>query len=94
MSKISKSILSSKVSNGYIQSNKKQIHQQVFFRYGMTHLSWLSKKLGKTLKLQKDVSQTKLKGKEMFADTWRDKKGKVGLSKRRCFVYWFFICQI
>ena len=40
----------------------------------MTHLNSLSKKLGKTFKLQKGVSQTKLKGKETFADIWRDKK--------------------
>ena len=49
-----KSIISSRVFNGSIQNNKKQIPQYLIFRCGMTHLNYSLKKLGKTFKLPKN----------------------------------------
>ena len=40
--------------NGYIQKDKKQNPQYLFFECGMIHLNISLKKLGKTYKLQKE----------------------------------------
>ena len=49
-----KSIIELKVFNGYIEKNKKQNPQYLHFRFGMPHLNFSLKKLGKTFKLQKN----------------------------------------
>ena len=41
-----------------MQNNKRQIPQNLNFRCGMTHLSYSVRNLGKTFKLQKDLSKT------------------------------------
>ena len=51
--KIGKSIIESKVFNGYIEKNKKQIPLYLHFRCGMTLLNESLKKLGRIYKLQK-----------------------------------------
>ena len=48
-------IFSLRVLNGYLQNGKRQIPQYLVFRYGMTHLNYSLKKLGKTFKLQRIV---------------------------------------
>ena len=69
-----KSIIELKVFNGYIEKNNKQIPQYLHFRCGMTHLNYSLKKLGKTFKLQKELLKTEMDHKEVYSDTWKDKK--------------------
>ena len=58
--KNSKGIIESKVRNGYIEKNEKQIPQYVHFRCGMTYLNFSFKKLGKIFKLQKELLKTEM----------------------------------
>ena len=53
-----KGVISLRVPNGYMYNGKKQIHQYVIFRCGMTQLNYSLKKLGKTFKLQKELLKT------------------------------------
>ena len=55
-----KGIFEFKVFNGYVEKNKKQIPQYFHFRFGMTHLNFSPKKLGKTFKLQKELLKTEI----------------------------------
>ena len=72
--KTGKGIISTKVFNGYIQNNKKQIPQYLFLRCGMTHLNYSLKKLGKTINLQKEFLKTEMNHDEITGDIWRVKK--------------------
>ena len=54
-----KGIYSLRVFNGYIQNGKRQFPQYRIFRYGMNHLNYSLKKLGKTFKLQKNYQKKK-----------------------------------
>ena len=69
-----KGIISLKIFNGYNEKNRKQIHQYLIFRCGMTHLNYSVKKLGKTFKLQKELLKTEKNHDEVNSDTWEDKK--------------------
>ena len=51
-----------------------KILQYLTFRCGMTHLNYSLKKLGKTLKIQKEILLTEMNHDEVYSDTWRDKK--------------------
>ena len=74
MIKNGKGIIELKVFNGYVQNNKKQIPQYLHSRCGKTHLNFSLKKLGKTVKLQKELLKTERKHDKIYADTWTDKK--------------------
>ena len=65
--------ISSRVFNGYIYSCKKQIPQYLNFRCGMTNLIYSLKKLGKTLKLQKELLKTEMNHDEITGDNYMDK---------------------
>ena len=64
-----KGLISLKVFNGKVGSKP----QNLFFKFGMTHLKFSPSKLGKTLKLQKELLKTEMKHEEIFADTWKKK---------------------
>ena len=63
-----------KVFNGYIDNNKIQIPQYFHFRCGMTHLNYLSKKLGKTFRLQEEWLKTEMNQDEVNGNNYNDKK--------------------
>ena len=42
----------------------------------MTHIICSLKKLGKTLKLQKELLKTEMNHDEVYSDTWKDKKSE------------------
>ena len=69
-----KSIIELKVFNGLIYKNIKQIPQYLHFRCGMIHLSYSSKKLGKTFKLPKELLKTEMSHDEIDENNWKDKK--------------------
>ena len=71
-----KSIIELKVFNGYIYKNNEQVPQYLHFRYGMTHLNYSLKKLGKTFELQKELLKTEFNHNEVYSDTWKDKKSE------------------
>ena len=58
---------------GYIDKNKKQIPQYLYFRCGMTHLNDSLKKLGKTFKLQKELLKTEMNHDEVDRKNYKDK---------------------
>ena len=62
-----------KVFNGYIEKNKKQIPQNLHFRYGMTHLNYSLKNVGKTFKLQKELLKTEMNHDEVDGNNYKDK---------------------
>ena len=70
-----KGIIELKVFNGYIQNktSTKQILQFLHFRCGMTHLNYSLKKLGKTLKLQKELLKIEMNHKDVDGDNYKDK---------------------
>ena len=74
INKNGKGIISLRVFNGYIQSKKKQNRQYLFFRCGVTHLSYSLKKLGKIVKLQRKLSKTEMNHDEFTGDNYKDKK--------------------
>ena len=69
-----KSIIELKVFNGLIHKNNKQIPQYIHFRFGMTHLSYSLKKIGKTFKLPKELLKTEIDHDGIDGNNWRDKK--------------------
>ena len=59
-----------KIFNGYVFNDEnKSVPQYVWFRYGMTHLKYSSKRLGTTFRLQKGMNYE-----DTCSDTWRNKK--------------------
>ena len=62
-----------KVFNGYIEKNKKGIPQYLRFCCGMTHLNYSLRKLGRTFKLQKELSKTEMNHDEVDGDNYKDK---------------------
>ena len=71
LNKTGKGIISLKVFNGYVVGKSKL--QNLFFRYGTTHLNFSLKKLGETFNLRKDFLKTEIMYEEVLANTWRDK---------------------
>ena len=69
-----KGIIELKVLNGYIEKNKKQTPQNLYFCCGMTHLSYSLKKLGKTSKLQEELLKTEMDHDEIDGKNYKDKK--------------------
>ena len=69
-----KVIISLKISNGLIEKNNKQIHQNLIFRCGMTHLNYSLKNLGKTFKLPKELLKTERNHDDIDGDNYKDKK--------------------
>ena len=63
-----------KVVNGLVEKKKKQIPQYLHFTCGMTHLSYSSKKLGKTFNLPKELSKIEMNHDCIDKNKWRDKK--------------------
>ena len=63
-----------KVFNGLIHKNNKQIPQYLHFRWGMTHLNYSLKKLGKTFKLPKELLKTEMNDDDIDGDIYKDKK--------------------
>ena len=61
-----------KLFNGYI--GNRHIPQYLPFRCGMTHLNYSLKKLGKTFKLQKELSKTEMNHDKIAGDKNKDKK--------------------
>ena len=74
ISKNGKGIIELKVFNGLIHKNNKQIPQYLHFRCGMTHLNNSIKKLGKTLKLPKELLKTEMNHDDIDGDNYKDKK--------------------
>ena len=70
------SIIELQVFNGYNEKNKKQILQNLHLRCGMTHLNYSIKKLGKTFKLQKDLSKTEMNHDEVDGKNYEDKRNE------------------
>ena len=70
-----KGVIELNVFNGYIQSktSTKQLPQYLHFRFGMTHLKYSLKKLGKTFKLQKELSKTEMNHDDVDGDNYKDK---------------------
>ena len=62
------------VFKGYIHNGEKQIPQYLIFRCGMTHSNSPLKNLGKTFKLQKELSKTEMNHDEMDEKSWRGEK--------------------
>ena len=58
-----------KLPNGYLHNSKKQIPQYLFFRCGMTNSKYSLKKIGKTCKLQKELSKIEMNHDEFYSDT-------------------------
>ena len=69
-----KGIIELKVFNGLVYKNNKQIPQYLHFRSGMTHLNYSLKKLGKTLKLPKELLKTEMNHDDLDGDNYKDKK--------------------
>ena len=69
-------MISSNVFNVYIQKKKIQFPQYLIFRYGMTHLSYSSKKLVKTFILQKKILKTEMNHDEIDGNNNKDKKSE------------------
>ena len=69
-----KGVIELKVFNGLIHKNNKQIPQYLHFRYGMTHLNYSLKKLGKTFKLPKELLKTEMNHDDIDGDNYKDKK--------------------
>ena len=67
-------VIELKVFNGLIHKNNKQIPQYLHFRCGTTHLNSSLKKLGKTLKLPKELLKTEIDHDGIGENIWRDKK--------------------
>ena len=55
---------------------KKQILQYLHFRCGMTHLNYSLQKLGKTLKLQKELLKTEMNQDEVDGNIYKDKQSE------------------
>ena len=69
-----KGIIELKVFNGLIHKNNKQIPQYLHFRYGMTHLNYSLKKIGKTFILPKELLKTERDHDGTDENKWKDKK--------------------
>ena len=54
--------------------NNKQIPQYLIFRCGMTHLSYSSKKSGRTFKLPKELLKTEMDHDDIDGNNYKDKK--------------------
>ena len=67
-----KRINESKLINRYIEKKSQYLH----FRCGMTHLNYSLKKLGRTIKLQKELLKTEMNHDDVCLDTWKDKKSE------------------
>ena len=67
-----KGIIELKVFNGFIKK-KKQIPQYLHFRFGMTHLNYSLKKLGKTFNLQKKLLKTESNHYGVDGNNYKDK---------------------
>ena len=72
--KIGEVIFSLKISNGYIEKNKKQIPQKTIFRCGMTQLKYSLEKIGKTFEIQKELVKTEMDHDEVHGNNYKDKK--------------------
>ena len=68
-----KGIIELQVFNGYIEKKIKQIPQYLHFRCGMTQLNYSLKKLGKTFKLQKELSKAEMNHDEVDGNNYKDK---------------------
>ena len=66
-------IIELKVIIGYIEKNKKQFSRKFHFRCGMTHLNFPLEKLGKNIKLQKELLKTELNHYEIDGNNYKDK---------------------
>ena len=62
--------------NGYIHNGKRLIPQYLNFPFGMTHLIYSLKKLGKTFKLQKELLKTEMNHDKIDENILRDKKSE------------------
>ena len=69
-----KGIFELTIFNGHVQNIEKQFPQYVHFRCGMTLLTCSLQKLGRTFKLQKEISKKEKNHDEVYEDKWRDKK--------------------
>ena len=69
-----KGIIQLKVFNFYIQNNEKQVPKNLHFRCGMTNLNCLLKKLGRTLRLQKELLKTEMNHDEVDGNIYKYKK--------------------
>ena len=69
-----KGIISSKIFNGCIEKNKKQIPEHLMFRCSMTHLNYSLKKLGKTFKIPKEFLKTEMDHDEIDANKYKYEK--------------------
>ena len=70
-----KGIIELKAFNGYIEKNK-QIPQCLPFRCNMTHLNYSSKKLGRTLRLQKELLKTEMDHIEIDYNNYKHMKSQ------------------
>ena len=49
-------------------------NKYLYFRFGLTHLKYSFKMLGKTFNLQNEILKTEMNHDEVYVDTWKDKK--------------------
>ena len=75
--KVGKNIYSLRIFNGYIQNNENKNPQHLISRYGMTHLNYSQKKLGKTFESPKELLKTEMNHGYVYSETWRDIKSKM-----------------
>ena len=80
----------------YIQKNKKQNPQYLHFRCRMTHLNHSMKKLGPTIKLQKELLKIERKHDEIDGNNYKDKKlnGLFMLNKKFCILLFLMLDSI
>ena len=69
-----KSIIDLKIVNRYIEKNKKQVPQYLYFRCGTIHLNYSLRKIGRTFTLQKELLKTEMDHDEVDYNNYKDKK--------------------